>query len=121
VAVISVAVWYPAFRQAAKKGMRLNRALVAAGMLITLFAVGAFEFPFRLLTTKNKNQFFPIAKWQGASCYVFGERGTDVLLFCPRLTPRKRVITDDGHSIGRTGASEHPFTQFQPPEDKHGV
>ena len=51
--------------------------------------------------------------WNGADCYIIGERGDDLLLFCPRLQPpRNRVVKNNATGLERTGIKESIFTAF---------
>jgi hypothetical protein len=44
-----------------------------------------------------------------------GERGDDVLLFCPRLNPpRNRIVSNGAKELERLGVKESLFTQFSP-------
>ena len=119
VAFVNVVVWYPVFRLAATRRERLNRAVVAGGAIIALLTVAMLDFPYRVVS--KGNDVFEVARWQGARCYALGERGADVLLFCPRLSPRNRVVSGAAGGIERLGVWESPFTQFQPNEVQPGL
>jgi len=111
VTVVAVLAWYPVLRLASKRGQPVNRPLLMVGAGTVFLAITLLDFPYRLLT---ENDVFPIANWQGARCYVLGERGSDVLLFCPKLTPRKRLLLGGSRDIERLPDSpESPFSEFQ--------
>ena len=38
------------------------------------------------------NDVFDAVQWRGSRCYVTGEREDDMLLFCPMLNPRNRIV-----------------------------
>jgi len=63
--------------------------------------------PFRLVYLHA----FPRADYGAARCYVTGQRGTDVLLFCPDAAPRTRVIDGNDPEFTRRSDVESIFTR----------
>jgi hypothetical protein len=111
VTIACAVMWYLTLRLAARRREPVNRFLATSGVAITLLAVLLFSFPYRVL---SENGNFEVARWQQARCYILGERRDDVLLFCPRLEPRSRVINRAAQGLERIGTSESPFTLFSP-------
>ena len=110
VTIFCVLVWYPPLRLAAKRREPLNRALLSGGGVVALLAVLMLDFPYRLLYGHNA---FEAAQWKGTRCYILGERGEDVLLFCPLLDPpRNRIVSRRSSELERLGINESLFTPF---------
>jgi hypothetical protein len=108
--IICLMAWYPPLRLAAKRRQPLNRGLLAGGGAVVLLALMLLDFPYRMLWF---NDTFEVARWQGARCYILGERDDDVLLFCPLVElPRNRVVSRRSKELQRLGTQENIFTQF---------
>ena len=59
----------------------------------------------------SRNNEFETVNWNGARCYILGERQDDVLLFCPRLDPpRNRIISRRTEKLERLGVKESVFS-----------
>jgi hypothetical protein len=85
-----------------------NRGLLAGGAAIVLLAILLLDFPYRMLSRNNE---FETVNWNGARCYILGERQDDVLLFCPRLDPpRNRIISRRTEKLERLGVKESVFS-----------
>lgn len=79
IAALSTAAWVQVGRVARRTQQRLNRAYVAGGMAVVLFAAVSLQFPWRMLNSV----WYESVAWQGLTCYVMGQHEGDVLLFCP--------------------------------------
>jgi hypothetical protein len=98
--------WYVVLRVAA--GRPVNRGLLAGGAAVALLALASLDFPYRLLV-HNK---FEVANWNGAECYIIGERLDEALLFCPEIEPpRNRVLQKGFGALQRLGRRENVFTR----------
>jgi hypothetical protein len=110
VTIICVMVWYLPLRLAAQRREPLNRGLLAGGGAVLLLAILLLDFPYRMLWQSHR---FEVALWQGARCYILGERADDVLLFCPLVElPRNRVVSRRAKELQRLGMQENMFKQF---------
>jgi hypothetical protein len=89
----------------------LNRLLVAGGGTLTVIALLLLTFPYRML---SQNRDLEVALWSGTRCYVVGERGSDLRLFCPERDPRSQAVSRTDPNVQRTGTFEDPFTLFSP-------
>ena len=113
VILCSALAWYGVLKLAARQGQRVDRSLLAGGAAVILIAVSVLSVPYRLL----RHNDFEMAKWNGNSCYVIGERPADLLLFCPELEPRSRVVLKTAATVDRSGLWQGIFTRFSPPAD----
>ncbi len=110
VVIFSVAVWIPVVRLV-RKGQPLHRGMWVGGAVVTCVALVFLHFPFRLLTF---NDVFEAVSWNGAHCYVIGERRDDLLLVCPEIQPpRNRIVGRDDKTVVRLGITESVFTRFR--------
>jgi protein kinase-like protein len=104
--------WYAVTRVAAAGRQAVHRGIVAGGAAVMMLALASLDFPYRLIV-HNK---FEAANWNGAECYILGERVDDVLLFCPQLQPpRNRVIQKSMSNLQRLGRRENIFTRAREP------
>lgn len=109
VVIFSVAVWYPVVR-IALKGQSLHSGFVAGGVLSTCLALALLHVPYRLLYF---NKSFEAVSFNGSRCYGIGERGDQLLLFCPDLPPpRNRTVDGNDARIGRLGVTESIFSHI---------
>jgi hypothetical protein len=109
VVIFSVAVWYPVIR-IIRKGQSLHSAFVAGGVLSTCLALALLHIPYRLLYF---NKSFETVRFDGSRCYGIGERGDQLLLFCPDLpAPRNRTVNGNDARIVRLGVRESIFSHI---------
>jgi hypothetical protein len=105
----TVAVWYGLTKVAARRGHRLPPPVLAGAGAAIFLSFASLDFPYRLLLHNE----FEAARWNGASCYILGERTDDLLLFCPDLpVPRNRVVQKSTATVERQGRRESLFTAF---------
>lgn len=107
IVIVTVAVWYPVVRLA-RQGQSLHWGFVAGGVVATCVAVALLNFPYRMLYF---NKTFEAVTWKNDHCYAIGERGDDILIFCPELSPpRNRTVkrTD----LAWLGVQESIFSRY---------
>ena len=110
VVLLSILVWYPVMKLI-RKGQSLHWGLWAGGAVVTCVALFFLHFPYRLLYF---NRVFEAVSWNGAYCYLIGEREDDSLLFCPEMQPpRNRIVRKDDETLMRSGITESIFTRFK--------
>jgi hypothetical protein len=110
VTIASGFLWYPVLMGAARRGEPLNRGILAGGVAVMVLSALLLDFPYRLLV---HSEFEP-ARWRGENCYIIGERGADLLLFCPELPPpRNRVVSRSSTELERTGGKQNIFASLQ--------
>jgi hypothetical protein len=107
IVILSVLAWYPVIRLAAFRRERVNRGMLAGGAAVVLLGLALLDFPYRILW---HNQFDAVL-WNGVYCYDIGQRRDDLLLFCPELQPRNRIINRQT-PLTPTGVTESIFTRF---------
>lgn len=105
--IAMVAAWARVWRWRRQRGTTGDRATLAAGAsLIVILAVLA-EVPYRIL---SHNTFQRVA-FAGERCYAIGERGTELLLYCPDAkAPRNKVVPAGDPRLERTRLVESIFT-----------
>jgi Protein kinase domain len=109
VSIACLLVWYPVLRTAFRRGIALNRGVLAGGLAVTLLSILLMAFPYRLLVQSE----FEAARWQGESCYVIGERGEEFLLFCPSVQPpRNRTVRKTAEGLQREGGKRNIFSSL---------
>ena len=108
VVAFSVAVWYPVARLI-RRDQSPHWGFIAGGVIATCVALAFLHFPYRLLYA-NK---FKAVTWADNRCYVTGERGNQLLLFCPLLdSPRNRRVSAGDSRLVDPGVSENIFTLY---------
>jgi hypothetical protein len=84
--------------------------MLAGAVAVITLAFASLDYPYRLFNQWGTQ--FDAARWQGQDCYVLGERSDDVLLFCPALPSRNRIVKKGDETLERTGVRESIFSQF---------
>jgi len=109
VVIFCVAVWVPVIRMV-RKGQSLHWGFMVAGAVAFCVAMAWLHFPYRLLYFNNR---FSAVSWNNERCYVTGERGDELLLFCPQAqVPRNRVVTKADKGIVPLGVRESIFSRY---------
>jgi hypothetical protein len=109
VSIVCVLVWYPVVRTAFRRGITLNRGVVAGGLAVTLLSILLMDSPYRLLV---HSEFEP-ARWRGESCYIIGERNEEFLLFCPSAPPpRNQTVAKTADGLERQGGRHNIFSNL---------
>jgi hypothetical protein len=109
IAICSVIAWWQVARAVARTGRSLSWGILAGGMAIAFLSLVFLDFPYRLIYHAE----FDRARWNGADCYIIGERHDDLLLFCPELQPpRNRIVKNSTGNVERVGITESIFTRF---------
>jgi hypothetical protein len=96
ITVALVAVWYITARHVLRTSGSLKNGLLLGGLFVVLVSIVALNIPYRLIVQPK----FVAARWGDNDCYIIGERSNDLLVFCPTLTPRSRVV-QKGEKIER--------------------
>jgi hypothetical protein len=101
------AAWARLRRWRQQSGSRGDRATVFAGVSLVVILAVLAEIPYR---TFNYNAFQRVV-YARERCYAIGERGTEVLLYCPDArVPRNRVVPANDSRLERTPLVESIFT-----------
>jgi protein kinase-like protein len=109
VVMVSVAVWWPVLKLI-RKGQTLHWGMMVGGAVVTAAAMILLHFPYRLLYFSKG---FEAVSWNNASCYVIGERDTDLLLFCPGIElPRSRIVKKGDKAVLPRGVTGNIFAPF---------
>jgi serine/threonine protein kinase len=109
VVILTVLVWAPVAK-AVRKGQTLHWGFIAGGILATCVSVALLHFPYRMLYF---NKSFEAVTWKNNHCYAIGERGNDVLLFCPELQPpRNRIVKRGEEDLNWLGVKESIFSRY---------
>jgi hypothetical protein len=109
VVIFTIVVWYPVVR-VVRKGQALHWGFIAGGIVATCVAVALLNFPYRMLYF---NKSFEAVTWKSNHCYAIGERGDDVLLFCPELSPpRNRTVKKGASDLTWLGVKESIFSRY---------
>jgi hypothetical protein len=108
IVILSVLAWYPVARLAAFRRERVNRGMLAGGAAAVLIGLALLDFPYRILL---HNKFDAVTS-NGVYCYKIGDRGDEVLLFCPGLQPPRNRIVSKRTTLTSTGVTESIFTRF---------
>jgi hypothetical protein len=105
-------LWYAVSRLSARKRDLFHRGISAGAAAVFCLALLYLDFPFRVFY-QNK---FKVARWQGAECYVLGERRDEVLLFCPESQPSRNTTIKKG-AVGFEDLNREDdiFSHFQKP------
>jgi len=102
-----VAAWARVWRWRRQGASGSDRATVVAGTSLVVILVVLAQVPYRIL---NHNTFQRLA-FAGERCYAIGERGTDLLLYCPDArAPRNKVVPAGDSRLERTRLVESIFT-----------
>ena len=103
-------MWYPVVKLAARKREPLNRLVMIGGAAVFALSLLLLTFPYRMLVKCD----LETARWQGMACYVMGERGDDVLVFCPELAPpRSHAVPRNAPDLKRLGVIEDVLTRIR--------
>jgi hypothetical protein len=102
-----VAAWARVWRWRRQGASGSDRTTVVAGTSLVVILVVLAQVPYRIL---NHNTFQRLA-FAGERCYAIGERGTDLLLYCPDArAPRNKVVPAGDSRLERTRLVESIFT-----------
>jgi serine/threonine-protein kinase len=100
VTIFCIAIWYPVILLALRKGEAVNRSIVAGGAAVLILSMLFLDFPYRLLTGDKRN--FEAVIWRGESCFILGERQSELLMFCPQgERPRNRIVDKNAPGLER--------------------
>lgn len=114
VVITCVVVWSPVLAMMFAQRTRPDFVVLAGGVAVLILTALLLDFPYRLISWDQRN--FEQATWRGRDCYVLGERGGDVLVFCPTLqAPRNRIVSKSSSELERTGTRVDIFSTIPPP------
>jgi serine/threonine-protein kinase len=102
--------WYQVWRQARNRGERDARAMIRAGVVLTVCSALVFQaMPFRILFHSRGER----VSYRSERCYAVGQRGEDAVLFCPhRPPPRVQIVKTTDPTLRREGVVESIFSGF---------
>jgi serine/threonine protein kinase len=110
VVLFSVVAWYPVSRLV-RRGQSVHWGLAAGGLVVTCVAIALLHVPYRMLYFNNA---FEAVAWNGSRCYIVGERGSQLLLFCPsQAPPRNRIVLTDDPALKPFGVRQSLFSAFE--------
>ena len=93
-----------------RKGQTLHWGFIAGGIVATCVSIALLNFPYRMLYF---NKSFEAVTWKNNHCYATGERGDDVQLFCPELSPpRNRIVKRGEKDLNWLGVKESIFSRY---------
>jgi hypothetical protein len=107
VILIAALGWWVVRTLATRQGMPVPRALAAGGAATIVIAALVLSVPYRL----TRHASFEAVTWNGEACYLLASRSSDLLVFCPGLTPPRTRAADAG-AVARLGTFENIFTRF---------
>ena len=111
--LICVAIWLPVWQLSVRRQSRLNWSVIVGGALVFLTALSMAAFPYRLLVKADMEA----ARLRGEPCYVAGERGDDLLVFCPGSEPpRSQVLPKSSPDLQRLVVIEDILDRIKPPK-----
>jgi hypothetical protein len=109
VIALSVALWYPV-ATLIRSGQTLHPAMWCGGVAIVAVALVFLHLPYRQLYFSDT---FEVVEWNGARCYVVGERDSVLLMMCPDLEPpRRRTTNRRDPALVALGVSESIYSRF---------
>jgi hypothetical protein len=99
--------WWRLWRWQRSSRLPGDRTSSAVGIGLIVGAVLLLALPYRIL----RHSEFPRVAFAQQRCYVIGERGPELLLYCPDAeVPRNRVVRRDDARLERTNQVESIFT-----------
>jgi hypothetical protein len=102
-----VLAWMRVWRWERRSGARGDRAAGATGLALVVLALLLLEFPYRIL----RHSLFLRVAYDSERCYVIGDRGENLLLYCPDApSPRNKVVDAGDPRVERTTTIESIFT-----------
>lgn len=107
VVLMASAGWFTAWKLSSSQGRTPSRLTQFSGLAVIALAMAFLSLPYRVM----RHVDFERVSWNDEPCYALGERERDVLLFCPRLQPRKRIVSKTP-DVTRSGRVESIFTIF---------
>jgi tRNA A-37 threonylcarbamoyl transferase component Bud32 len=108
----SIAAWYALARVARAERTPLPAWFRTTEIAILVLLFGSMQVPNRFLTYDVERH--AIAAWSGQRCYVLGERGDEMLLFCPQMSPRHKTARRSDVRIESPTGGESLFSAFDP-------
>lgn len=109
VLIVVAGGWYLAAQRSAEKGVTLHVALRLGAVATMVLLVATLQLPYRLIFDSKA----AVYKWGQQECYATGQRGDELLLFCPGLpVPRNRIVSRTASDVAPAGRVESIFTPF---------
>jgi len=110
VVLFSVFAWYPV-RRLVRHGQGVHWGLAAGGVVVTCVAMALLHVPYRMLYFNNA---FEAVTWNDTPCSIVGERGDQLFVFCPGLTPRNRIVSRGDPALEPLGIRRSLFAELRP-------
>jgi hypothetical protein len=108
--LIFTAAWLQVLKLRARRADYEARMVVAGGLALTLASLMLLVAPFRTILHNDSER----VGLGSQPCYLVGERGPDVLLFCPtQPPPRSRILRYDDPQLTRDGTRENIFKEVE--------
>jgi len=112
VVVANLVAWYALARASRWRQQPLPVWFKPGEIAVLVLLIGSMMIPYRLMHDNNE---FEAVRWNGEPCHVLGRGQDDVLLFCPRLTPRNRVVPPAAIQLDKDRKGHGLFYMLQPP------
>jgi serine/threonine-protein kinase len=102
--------WYLVLAHRRRRGEREGLPVITAGVAVTVFSLLTGQIFPRQIIYKNKHER---VTYDSRRCYVTGQSGGTLLLFCPHQPPPwNQIVKADDPSLKREGAVESIFSGF---------
>jgi hypothetical protein len=93
----------------------VDRVTAVGGFAVMAIVLVLITVPFRLVYANN----FPQVTYDHVSCNVIGQNDDTLLLFCPSLMPRNRIVMKSEPTLRRSGGSSSIFPAAVSPSSTH--
>jgi len=101
--------WYRLLKRRFVRNERDGFASVIGGITLTALTLFLLVVPYRIFRHNEHERVL----YASRPCYLVGERGNEVLLFCPlQPPPWNRIVRVNDPALARTGVVENIFTEL---------
>lgn len=105
----SLALWYLLASTARARGERVPTWVAVAQVSVLVLLYASMQVPYRLA---HDSGMFRTTSWRGQMCHEIGTRGSETLLFCANLQPRRHLVDTAREPLPPSGAPVHLFESF---------